>query len=388
MDNGFILARKRGWWTKLKVSDPDQAQEFLKACQLSEAEVDERLKVGLETYSARKWKLTKADRQKAEDTQSHDPNKGRRIGEASHPGPGPLNRSLSIMSLNTQGGPGVWRLFSIFLLSSNIDIALLQEVSFTPNEARAFGRCAAKKGFIFFFFEPGPPHKGCQNKTDYSGGVGILVRKNLRQRIAFQAGNDDAQIVTVWTCGWLIGSVYAPPRQVSPHAASTLLTEALIATENLGTNIPWLVAGDFNEMPDNSHFCDVAEGLGGSVCHLHEATRWDSDWEIDFFVSSKISSCGQVSSPSAHLSDHRIITIEIGASCFAPICGKLPKGPKLFCPEHLGPDEWRETVALAWNQCTLNNPDMLVFDNLNVDGQMGSSPSFDSGYFWACFSEP
>jgi len=368
VDNKRALARKRGWWTRLKISDPDQAQEFLKACQLSEAEVDERLKVGIATYSARKWKLTKASRDKAADTQSHDPNKGRRIGEASHPGPGPLNRSLSVISLNTQGGPGVWRLFNIFLLESSVDIALLQEVSFTPNEARAFGRCAAKKGFNFYF-EPGPPHKGCQNKTHYSGGVGILVKKHLRQRCAYQAGNDDAQILTIWTCGWLIGSVYAPPRQVSPHAASTLLTEVLIASENLGTNIPWLVAGDFNETPDDSHFCDVAGGLGGSVCRLHAATRWESDREIDFFVSSKTASCGQVSSPPIHISDHRIISMDISASVFAPICGKLPKSPKLFCPTHLGPEEWRETVSLAWNQCTFDNPDMLVFGDVNVDVQ-------------------
>ena len=186
MDNGFILARKRGWWTKLKVSDPDQAQEFLKACQLSEAEVDERLKVGLETYSARKWKLTKADRQKAEDTQSHDPNKGRRIGEASHPGPGPLNRSLSIMSLNTQGGPGVWRLFSIFLLSSNIDIALLQEVSFTPNEARAFGRCAAKKGFIFFSLSLVPPIKVARTKLTTPGGSVFWLGKTSVKELLFR----------------------------------------------------------------------------------------------------------------------------------------------------------------------------------------------------------
>ena len=58
VDNKHAFARKRGWWTRLKISDPDQAQEFLKACQLSEAEVDERLKVGIATYSARKWKLT------------------------------------------------------------------------------------------------------------------------------------------------------------------------------------------------------------------------------------------------------------------------------------------------------------------------------------------
>lgn len=88
------------------------------------------------------------------------------------------------MSLNTQGGPGVWRCFNSF---------------FTSNKARAFGRCAARKRFNFYF-GPGPPAKGCHT--------------------------------TVWTSGWLIGSVYAPPREVSPHAATTLLTEALVASEN------------------------------------------------------------------------------------------------------------------------------------------------------------
>lgn len=192
----------------------------------------------------------------------------------------------------------------------------------------------------------------------------LVVLVSLRERVAFQAGNPYHLDLR-----WLIGSVYAPPHEVSPSAASTLLTEALVASENLGTNVPWLIAGDLNETPDNSHFCDVAASLGGTVCGLQEATRWDSDREIDFFVTCKISSCGQVSSPSIHLSDHRIITMNITTSCFAPTCGKLPKGPQLFCPESLGPEEWREKVALAWNHCTLDNPDMLLFSSDNTDVQ-------------------
>ena len=60
-------------------------------------------------------------------------------------------------------------LSNLCLPRPNIHIALLQEVSLTPNEARAFGRSVVKKG-LTFYFEPGPPISGCPNQPSHSNG--------------------------------------------------------------------------------------------------------------------------------------------------------------------------------------------------------------------------
>ena len=127
----------------------------------------------------------------------------------------------------------------------------------------------------------------------FCGGTLVLVKRQLRHRLAFQAGNDDAQLVSVYISGWLLGSIYAPPRVGSPNAAANLLTECLIATHNVGSH-RWCFGGDYNEIPKDSHFLDVASSLGGSLISSGQPTRWEGEREIDFFVGSNPELCSDV----------------------------------------------------------------------------------------------
>ena len=122
VNNGFALSRKSSWWNNLKVSDPDQVQAQ-SLPTITEAEVDDRLKVGVETGSARRWKLGKASRQQAKDP------------TVSRPKQGACHLTLRVV-----------------LVFGDVLIRFLPQT-----KACAFGQCAARKRFNFYF----EPAKGC-----------------------------------------------------------------------------------------------------------------------------------------------------------------------------------------------------------------------------------
>ena len=171
-------------------------------------------------------------------------------------------------------------------------------------------------------------------------------------------------------------------------AASTLLTEVLIASENLGTNIPWLVAGDFNETPGRQPtFVTLQEDLEGRcVGYMQPPVGRAIGKLISLFLPKP-----------HHVARFRPLpsTLVITASfpwilvlpflplfvvnslrvpnCFVQLTSDLKNGEKRC--------RWLGTSALSITPiCWFSAMLMLTFQT-----KMGSPPSFDSGYFQARF---
>ena len=274
----------------------------------------------------------------------HGGKRGVRVGEASHPGP----TNLKVVTLNTQSSSNTWAFLHQVLTGSDIDVALLQEVSFNPSEAAAFSRYLRKKEFSFYY-QKGSPNRRQGNGC--SGGVGLLVRKTLPQRFAFADGDQEAQSLFVWVGGVLFGSIYAPPTEESPARAAAMFLDALISC-NVQASATWCVGGDFNEVPSHSHFEDVAGAMHGSVCGLGAPTRWDGNREIDFFLVNRPDLASAVSSLALKLSDHKILQTQLAVSVQSPTTASLQKGPDLTKPTHVESEQWREVVEKAWEQTT------------------------------------
>ena len=98
--------------------------------------------------------------------------RGIRLGEASHPGPGPQKLHVNVLSCNTQGAEGTWRFLHTCALASNADVILLQEVSFSASMVSSF-RSSLKKSPFNVFFQQGTLNR----QRRINGGVAILVRK-------------------------------------------------------------------------------------------------------------------------------------------------------------------------------------------------------------------
>ena len=362
--------------------DPSLADEFLKKAQLARKTVEETLKVGVETESTIRWKKMLTDRANAKSSKPsssssvkssrpkgkkrpvakvqlkpkarptkgqlaknrHGGKRGVRVGEASHPGP----TNLKVVTLNTQSSSNTWAFLHQVLTGSDIDVALLQEVSFNPSEAAAFSRYLRKKEFSFYY-QKGSPNRRQGNGC--SGGVGLLVRKTLPQRFAFADGDQEAQSLFVWVGGVLFGSIYAPPTEESPARAAAMFLDALISC-NVQASATWCVGGDFNEVPSHSHFEDVAGAMHGSVCGLGAPTRWDGNREIDFFLVNRPDLASAVSSLALKLSDHKILQTQLAVSVQSPTTASLQKGPDLTKPTHVESEQWREVVEKAWEQTT------------------------------------
>ena len=131
--------------------------------------------------------------------------KGRRIGEASNPGP------FRITSLNVGGAPGCWRALQHFA-SAQTDVLVLQEIRMKPNEWPSFLRKASSLGFIGYA-QHGPSRRnnGCHQPC-FNGGVAVLARKKTSSGSSFLFFQRKFS-VACGGCGWSScrHSLWPPP---------------------------------------------------------------------------------------------------------------------------------------------------------------------------------
>ena len=147
--------------------------------------------------------------------------------EASDPGP----QRLRVLCCNTQGAEGTSRFYrNLVSFSPPPNFILLQEVSFSQSLASSF-RSSVQRSSFNFYFQQGAPNRrlACGNRI--SGGVAILVRKDLDQKDAFSKSGGFSQSIYVWVNGCIFGSVYAPPHAESPAEAAAQFLDLQVACE-------------------------------------------------------------------------------------------------------------------------------------------------------------
>ena len=224
------------------------------------------------------------------------------------------------------------------------DVVFLQEASLAPTEVAGFAKVCRTKGKGYTtYFQPSLRHKG--------GGVLTLVNKAFPQRPAVCKAFDSKQMVGVFVSGWLLLTMYVPPREEGPGQAAQLLHDAFLE-EALQPSHPWLLGGDFNEVPTDSAVADLLHSFNGSTWTVGAPTRWLGNRGIDWFCSNQLSSLSKVRFASWHLRDHKGLVVDFGTPRPATKVGVLPRVADLRKPKELSVEAWRAALERAWEAST------------------------------------
>ena len=188
----------------------------------------------------------------------------------------------------------------------------------------------------------------------------LLVRGSLRQRPAMASKGSNAQFLSVWVTGALIGSGYSPP------GADSEMNELLLDAWTAGSVVlsqPWLIGGDWNQERDES-IASVFGMLGGAPCGIGRSTRWHGTREVDWLASNRPRSLAGIRPSHVVISDHVPISVDFDIPVVSCMVGQLRKGGSLDPPVGVGKDLWEKTLDDVWN----SSHDVLSFlDNLPLE---------------------
>ena len=251
---------------------------------------------------------------------------------------------------------------------SKLSVCALQETRFNERELEAYRRAAKKKGFKLFYTFGRPTTDGHGHRRE-RGGLCFLVDKRLQARLVASKQGDESQFLGLLLEDWFLGNCYAPPLQsqaVHPqHELCELFEEVLVESCVDGR---WLLMGDFNEEPGNSCVAEVLEAHGGQTLRVRRGTRWDSQREVDWFVSNSASLVGVPAWEEVHIADHLLLNCVISCRDKDLNVGYLKMGPSWRRPASIGRQEWCELLEASFEKC-VGRHDLLnmLVGSIDVD---------------------
>ena len=274
-----------------------------------------------------------------------------------------------MISCNTQGAEGAWSFYrNLDSFSPPPDVILLQEISFSLSHASSFRSSLLKSSFNLYF-QQGTSNRRRVNGNKLSGGVAILVRKDLDQKFAFSKCGDFSQSIYVWVNGCIFGSVYAPPYADSPAEAAAQFLDLHVSCE-VPCSSPWFIGGDFNEEPGQSHFENICSAWHGSAVRLGEPTRWNGRREIDFFITNHPEAASTVKSLDFVIGDHKILSSSFLCPSRTSETFSYRRGPKFPKPDSCEPEVWRDLVSHAWDEVEKGKQISSFIGNSQIDIQL------------------
>ena len=135
------------------------------------------------------------------------------------------------------------------------DVLLVQETHFDSKEQEAYGKYAYKHGFRFFHLEA-----HCRNQN-LSHGTGILAKKQFRVRKILQMDDPLGRAIGINCEGLNIVSCYMSPSGRSPDFVQQLLEWINLRS----ARVPWMIAGDFNLIPEENDLFQLLEQEGAQL---------------------------------------------------------------------------------------------------------------------------
>ena len=277
------------------------------------------------------------------------------VEEGIEPNPGPSSvRSrqvqcdqFCISSLNTQGANACWSVLDGFRKPKQLQVLCLQEVRMTSVEIEAFKRSAVRAGYHFYYLCGHLDRAG-----NPRGGVAIMVDKRLISKVACSELTATSQLLGIWVEHCLVFSFYSPPTQDSGDSDPYVeLAESFVhAFVGLQASsvTPWVAVGDSNEIPGKSSLEITLNNFGGRVIAQGTNTRWESDREIDWFVTNCPRDLDPPQCLNYHWSDHKMIQSGFRIPPRDFCIGRLQKTPVWDKPDFLSVDEWRAQLEDAW----------------------------------------
>ena len=304
----------------------------------------------------KKWKIIRTCNQNAKMLLAiwHDPNKGRRIGEAKNPGP-----PLTILSINIGGVPGTWRVLDHFGKNSQPGVIAVQEASFSPHEWNAFQRKAAQMNYLGCY-QCGATSRNVLGHEGRNGGVALLVHKRFPQRLISQSSSENSQMILVGVAGLHVGSLYSPPDHTGDNVAELCnpVSEYLLRSPNHQTQ-PFLFCGDYNQEPAECDLLPQLSHVGVSEISPGRPTRWNGNREIEFFINNHLAAFSAISCDLVQLSDHIALQVQWLPQVRETFKCTLAKTPDFTIPSSLPVQVWRDILANAWN----SNPEVRAFES-------------------------
>ena len=270
--------------------------------------------------------------------------RGERVGEAKSPGPRPClqgTSALRVFVLNTGGAPGAWRLYDSDFLQAQV--VCIQELGMSDREFEGYAKAVKAKGFVAYY-TPGPVTQGRGSKKHYKGGVATLVHQTVRHTQGGSVQLEDCQVQGVWLGNLHLVNVYSPPD------CEGVTAEALgqfWAREGLDRG-SWLVAGDFNEVPEDSLVHTVLTAHGGNYVGPTVPTRWQGDRCIDWAVASSTQVECLGIEDSERFSDHHGFWLRAPNQTVTRWKGRLKQAPAWTKPPALSQQDWRKELERAW----------------------------------------
>lgn len=277
------------------------------------------------------------------------------VEEGIEPNPGPSSvRSrqvqcdqFCISSLNTQGANACWSVLDGFRKPKQLQVLCLQEVRMTSVEIEAFKRSAVRAGYHFYYLCGHLDRAG-----NPRGGVAIMVDKRLISKVACSELTANSQLLGIWVEHCLVFSFYSPPTQDSGDSDPYVELAESFVHAFVGLQVssvtPWVAVGDSNEIPGKSSLEITLNNFGGRVIAQGTNTRWESDREIDWFVTNCPRDLDPPQCLNYHWSDHKMIQSGFRIPPRDFCIGRLQKTPVWDKPDFLSVDEWRAQLEDAW----------------------------------------
>ena len=278
-----------------------------------------------------------------------------------HPGPSFTNRrgtpTISICSLNAQGCAGAWRALAHL---TQQHVFLLQDTPWLPAEFAAFQKAALRSGYNVYW------QPGRTNQHRRSGGVTTLVSKQLCQQPMHVPETDHTHtyILAVHVQGFTLLNCYAPPGE-QQHMEERLVDTAAVHQMH---ELPWGLAGDFNEEPSSAGSVAAAlHQIGGTSMRTNCSTHWEGSHEIDWFATNRPQWCEEpVVLNDKALSDHKAITLQVTMRQPLPSRCQFKPQPRWHKPVFLEDAQWNRLLGEAWGKL-LQQPQSLELATLNAN---------------------
>ena len=234
------------------------------------------------------------------------------------------------------------------------DIICIQEIRMTLEDIRVVELRWSRLGFYMYEQRGGTYHGGYGEERD-SGGVMILVRKTLKQKLLFKGKTGSTQKVALRIQNLQVVGLYGPPSAVEELAA-----EALQAVLQLSKDDPIVMTADWNQEPTGPG-SDTARVLLHQGIHVIQddpeksvwSTRFSGTKKLDWFASNQKCQATRTIQYEERISDHRILEITVETKLQEPESrGCLDAGPSWAKPCFLEKGEWKAMLANTWKELT------------------------------------
>ena len=258
----------------------------------------------------------------------------------------------SVLSVNTGGAPGIWKLIKQVIPSSYPEIICIQEAALSTNEYKAIHKQLHSLGYSTYY------SKG-QHLRKVTGGVLTAIRREIPHSLQYKHEEDAFQHTLIQVGEWMLLNTYIPPRPAllgQALATTTAIFEACVI--NSGDR-PWLWLGDFNS--DVNQLNSAAETQGGKL--LYSQSTYKHHRKIDHIWTNSPAHCSKGSIITTRISDHKILKTKINLQWKKTVRrGTLHKPHVWTTPpvtvKKIGGTKWkkagaRSIKAISWQSTTI-----------------------------------